>query len=210
MGFQLLYVLQTGLISHEGDGAQFGCCFFNSFFPSSGNDHLCAFIYQCLCCGIADATVPAGYYCQLIGKSFHFLNFNAKLWRWWYNFVTSIIKYTTSMYRDQSEEYQALQDTLYVIGGKWRIPIINSICNGNTRFREIERSIPGITRRMLSRELKDMELNKLVKRTVYAGPPVQVEYESTEYCKSFGGIILEMIRWGREHRKVVTKKRNSK
>lgn len=114
------------------------------------------------------------------------------------------------MHRNQSEEYQALQDTLYVIGGKWRIPIINSICNGNTRFREIERSIPGITRRMLSRELKDMELNKLVKRTVYAGPPVQVEYTSTEYCKSFGGIILEMIKWGREHRKVVTKKKNNK
>lgn len=89
----------------------------------------------------------------------------------------------------------------------WRIPIINSICNGKTRFREIERSIPGITRRMLSRELKDMELNNLVKRTVYAGPPVEVEYTSTDYCKSFGGIILEMIKWGREHRKEVTKKR---
>jgi DNA-binding HxlR family transcriptional regulator len=113
------------------------------------------------------------------------------------------------MRRNHSEEYQALQDTLYVIGGKWRIPIINSICNGNKRFREIERSIPGITPRMLSRELKDMELNKLVKRTVYEGPPVQVEYESTAYCKSFGGIILEMIKWGREHRRVVTKQRTN-
>lgn len=110
--------------------------------------------------------------------------------------------------RNHSEEYQALQDTLYVIGGKWRIPIINSICNGNRKFREIERSIPGITRRMLSMELKDMELNKLVKRTVYAGPPVQIEYESTEYCKSFGGIIMEMIKWGREHKKLITKKKS--
>jgi DNA-binding HxlR family transcriptional regulator len=110
--------------------------------------------------------------------------------------------------RNHSEEYQALQDTLYVIGGKWRIPIINSICNGNKKFREIERSIPGITRRMLSMELKDMELNKLVKRTVYAGPPVLIEYESTEYCKSFGGIIMEMIKWGREHKKMVTKKKS--
>lgn len=114
------------------------------------------------------------------------------------------------MARNHEEEYKALQDTLYVIGGKWRIPIINSICNGNKRFREIERSIPGITRRMLSRELKDMELNKLVKRIVDAGPPVLVEYESTEYCKSFGGIIQEMINWGREHRKIVTKKKTAK
>ncbi|WP_459641065.1 winged helix-turn-helix transcriptional regulator, partial [Flavobacterium sp. CGRL2] len=67
------------------------------------------------------------------------------------------------MERNQKEEVQALQDTLHVLGGKWRLPIINSICNGNHRFREIERSIPGITTRMLSRELKEMELNMLIK-----------------------------------------------
>ena len=93
------------------------------------------------------------------------------------------------MKRNQPEELQALQDTIYVIGGKWKLPIINSICNGNKRFREIERSIPGITTRMLSRELKEMEMNKLIKRTVHPGPPILVEYESTEYCKSFGKII---------------------
>ena len=107
------------------------------------------------------------------------------------------------MKRNQPEELQALQDTIYVIGGKWKLPIINSICNGNKRFREIERSIPGITTRMLSRELKEMEMNKLIKRTVHSGPPVLVEYESTEYCKSFGKIILAMIQWGKEHRKYI-------
>lgn len=104
-------------------------------------------------------------------------------------------------------EIQALQDTLYVIGGKWRLPIINSICNGNKRFREIERSIPGITTRMLSKELKDMEMNKLITRTVYPNSPVLIEYESTGYCKTFGPIILEMIKWGVEHRKVITEKK---
>jgi DNA-binding HxlR family transcriptional regulator len=108
--------------------------------------------------------------------------------------------------RDQAEEVRALQDTIYVIGGKWRLPIINSICNGNKRFREIERSIPGITTRMLSRELKDMELNKIIKRTVYPESPVLVEYESTEYCHTFGHIILEMIKWGIEHRKMIAEK----
>ncbi|HEX7754061.1 MAG TPA: helix-turn-helix domain-containing protein [Niabella sp.] len=107
------------------------------------------------------------------------------------------------MERNQTEELKALQDTLYFIGGKWRIPVINSICNGNKRFREIERSIPGITTRMLSRELKDMEMNKLVRRTVYADTPVLIEYAPTEYCRSFGTIIQAMIDWGREHRKVV-------
>lgn len=110
------------------------------------------------------------------------------------------------MLRNQSEELRALQDTLYFIGGKWRLPIINSICNGNRRFREIERSIPGITTRMLSKELKEMEMNKLVKRTVYDDSPVLVEYEPTEHCRSFDSIIMEMIKWGKAHRKVVTRK----
>lgn len=107
------------------------------------------------------------------------------------------------MKRDQAEELRALQDTLYFIGGKWRIPVINSLCNGSRRFREIERSIPGITTRMLSKELKDMELNKLLVRKVYPDIPVLIEYEPTEYCRTFGKIIQEIINWGREHRKKV-------
>lgn len=102
--------------------------------------------------------------------------------------------------RNQKEEVQALQDTLYVLGGKWKLPIINSICNGNKRFRDIERSIPGITTRMLSKELKEMTANQLIKRTVRDDTPVSIEYTTTEYCLSFGSIILEMIRWGKSHR----------
>lgn len=113
---------------------------------------------------------------------------------------------TNTITRIPEQEIQALQDTIYVIGGKWKLPIINSICNGNKRFREIERSIPGITTRMLSKELKEMEMNKLITRTVYPNTPIRVEYESTSYCKTFAPIILEMIRWGIEHRKVVTEK----
>jgi len=107
------------------------------------------------------------------------------------------------MERNQSEELRALQDTLYFVGGKWRLPIMNAICNGNKRFREIERSIPGITTRMLSKELKEMELNKLITRTVHPDTPVLVEYESTEHCRSFGKVIEEMISWGKEYKKIV-------
>ncbi|QNK64397.1 helix-turn-helix transcriptional regulator [Pedobacter sp. PAMC26386] len=114
------------------------------------------------------------------------------------------------MERNQQVEVQALQDTIYVLGGKWKLPIINSICNGNKRFREIERSIPGITTRMLSRELKNMELNNLIKRTADRDADVQVIYESTNYCKSFGPIILEMIRWGIEHRKIIAGKKSDR
>lgn len=105
--------------------------------------------------------------------------------------------------RNQQEEVQALQDTIYVLGGKWKLPIINSLCNGNKRFRDIERSIPGITTRMLSRELKEMEVNGLVRRTVTPDTPVLVEYTVTDYCRSFGDIILEMIKWGKAHREKI-------
>ena len=138
----------------------------------------------------------------------------------WYNFVTSITEYTSMNHkereekvrevlsnpRSQADEVRALQDTIYVVGGKWRLPIINSMCNGNKRFREIERSIPGLSTRMLSRELKDMEANGLIKRTVYDEIPVAVEYTVTDYCRSFGDIILEMIKWGKAHRKYIRKK----
>ncbi|MDR6563595.1 MULTISPECIES: helix-turn-helix domain-containing protein [unclassified Arcicella] len=107
--------------------------------------------------------------------------------------------------RNAKEEIQALQDTIYVLGGKWRLPIINSICNGNNRYREIQRSIPNITTRMLSRELREMELNKLIKRTVSEDSTTSVKYESTDYCKSFGPIILEMIKWGKQHREYIMK-----
>ncbi|MCD0467164.1 helix-turn-helix domain-containing protein [Flavobacterium sp. ENC] len=109
------------------------------------------------------------------------------------------------MQRNQKEEVQALQDTIYVLGGKWKLPIINSICNGNHRFTEIQQSIPGITSRMLSKELKDMELNNLVQRIEDRDAKVAILYESTPYCQSFGPIITEMINWGKSHREYIKK-----
>jgi DNA-binding HxlR family transcriptional regulator len=106
---------------------------------------------------------------------------------------------------DPQVQYRALQDTLYVISGKWKVPIINSICNGNKRFKEIERSLPGITKRMLSKELKELEMNGIITRKVHHTTPVLIEYDKTEYCHSFAPIIIEMIKWGIEHRKKITK-----
>ena len=96
-----------------------------------------------------------------------------------------------------------VRDALDILSGKWKLPIINSLCNGNKRFRDIERSIPGITTRMLSRELKEMEINQLLRRTVTPDSPVLVEYTVTDYCRSFGDIILEMIKWGKQHREKI-------
>jgi DNA-binding HxlR family transcriptional regulator len=106
---------------------------------------------------------------------------------------------------NQQEQFRALQDTLYVIGGKWTIPVINSLCNGNKRFKEIERSLQGITKRMLSATLRELELNQVLIRTVQNTTPVLIEYNLTPYCKTFAPIIVEMIKWGIEHRQNIVR-----
>ena len=96
-----------------------------------------------------------------------------------------------------------IQDTLYVISGKWKVLIIVSLSAGHKRYREIAKSIPNITFRMLSKELKELEMNKLVTRKVYPETPVLIEYEITEYCKTLWPMLSEMINWAKHHRTVI-------
>ena len=97
----------------------------------------------------------------------------------------------------------AINDTLNVISGKWKLPIIASLMYGKMRFKEMELHISKITPRMLSKELKELELNGIVKRTVYDTTPVKVEYELTESGKSLNQVLDPMVEWGLEHRKTV-------
>ena len=94
-----------------------------------------------------------------------------------------------------------VRDTLDVINGKWKMMILISIIHGNKRFREIERSIPKITSKVLAKELKDLEEHKLIKRTVHDDYPVLVEYTATDYVKSLEKVIKELRLWGVNHRK---------
>ena len=87
----------------------------------------------------------------------------------------------------------AVNDTLNVISGKWKLPIIGSLLFNKKRFTEIQRNIPKITPRMLSKELKDLEMNGMVKRTVYDTIPVAVEYELTDSAKSLGEVLDKML-----------------
>ncbi len=103
----------------------------------------------------------------------------------------------------KEELIKYLQDTLYVINGKWKLPILVAIYEGSTRFREIQRSVPPITSRVLSSELKLLEQNKLIIREVHADTPVLVEYKLAEYSKSLFPIIELMVYWGKNHRKVI-------
>jgi len=94
-----------------------------------------------------------------------------------------------------------VRDALDILGGKWKLPIIIALTFGNKRFKEMQREITGITAKMLSKELKDLEVNQLVKRTVYDTVPVSVEYSLTTYGKSLHKVIDELRTWGLSHRK---------
>jgi len=95
----------------------------------------------------------------------------------------------------------AVNDTMNVLNGKWKIPIIAMLLYGKKRFGELERAIPKINPRMLAKDLKDLEINGMVKRTVYDTIPVSVEYELTKSGQLFSGVLDVMLQWGLQHRK---------
>jgi len=98
-------------------------------------------------------------------------------------------------------------DALYVIGGKWKLRIIIGLREGNKRFNELQRTVTGISARVLSHELKELELNGFVKRNVYTQMPVIVEYELTEYSNSLNDVLKSLSEWGAMHRDKIRRER---
>ena len=103
---------------------------------------------------------------------------------------------------------QPVTDALYVLNGKWKLPILISLSFGNKRFGEMAKEIPKITDRMLSKELRELEINQMITRTVYDSVPVVVEYSLTEYGTSLDDVIRELHKWGTQHRKRIMAKTN--
>ena len=100
-------------------------------------------------------------------------------------------------------EIQPVMDALEVIGGKWKFPILYSLCSGKKRFKDLLEDIGKITPKMLSVELKDLELNGLITRTAIATVPVTVEYEMTVYGLTLKPVLSHIQDWGKKHRKKV-------
>jgi DNA-binding HxlR family transcriptional regulator len=96
-----------------------------------------------------------------------------------------------------------IRDALDVISGKWKLPIIASLTFGNKRFKQISKELNGITDKVLSKELKDLEANQLIKRTVYDDYPPVVEYSITEHGQSLTKVLLELREWGSKHRQKI-------
>jgi DNA-binding HxlR family transcriptional regulator len=94
-----------------------------------------------------------------------------------------------------------IQTTLTAINGKWKLPILMSMYGGKSRFRDIQRNIPKITTRVLSKELKDLEASKLIIRIVHDSYPVSIEYKLTTYSHTLTPVVDEMIKWGKQQSK---------
>lgn len=105
------------------------------------------------------------------------------------------------------KEIMAVHDTMDVLNGKWKISIISSICYYNKRrFSDILNDVDGISNKMLSKELKELEMNQLIKRTVLDTQPITVQYNLTDYGLTLKTIINDLSDWGTRHRKMITGK----
>jgi DNA-binding HxlR family transcriptional regulator len=104
----------------------------------------------------------------------------------------------------------AIADALYAIGGKWKLRIIVGLLHGTKRFNELQRLIDGISAKVLSSELKELEMNGFVKRKVLMGTPVIVEYELTKYADTLSGVLDKLNEWGAMHRENVRKSMKKK
>lgn len=100
----------------------------------------------------------------------------------------------------------SVEATLSVIGGRWKPVIIFLLLqNEFLRFGELKKIIEGITQRMLTNQLRELENDKIINRKVYAEVPPRVEYSLTEYGRSLEPIMIAMRDWGAKHMNIKEK-----
>ena len=114
------------------------------------------------------------------------------------------------IFEHYKDELRAMQDALDIISGRWKMQIIALLCNGEFRYSELEKGLPKISPRMLSKELKDLEINELVERKVYTSLPVKVTYKLADYGYTLVPLITELTNWGKAHREKIIQENKRK
>ena len=94
-----------------------------------------------------------------------------------------------------------VETTLTLIGDKWKVLILRDLMPGTKRFGELKKSIGSVSQKVLTAQLRDMEVNGLVHREVYAEVPPRVEYSLTELGRSLKPILDSMWSWGEDYKK---------
>ncbi|MEO6547987.1 MAG: helix-turn-helix domain-containing protein [Ferruginibacter sp.] len=95
---------------------------------------------------------------------------------------------------------RAIKDAMEVLNGSWKLQILVSLSEGPKRFKQITREVEGISDKMLSKELKDLEANQLLTRAVHTTFPPTVEYELTKHAYSLHQVMAALKDWGKLHR----------
>src|ERR1700678_3624969 len=86
-----------------------------------------------------------------------------------------------------------------MIGGRWKVLALWCLRDGPKRFTELRRLMPGVTQKMLTQQLRQLEADGLVRREVYPQVPPKVEYSLTAAGEELGGLLLTLSGWARDH-----------
>jgi DNA-binding HxlR family transcriptional regulator len=89
-----------------------------------------------------------------------------------------------------------VETTLALLGNKWKVLILRELFTGTKRFGELSRGVPGISQKMLTQQLRQMEMDNLILRKIYPEVPPRVEYSLTDIGKSLRPILDAMHKWG--------------
>ena len=104
------------------------------------------------------------------------------------------------------ENFCPVTATMMVLGGKWKPIILFCLKSGVMRFSELQKLISGITQKMLTQQLRELEEDGIIHREVYPVVPPKVEYSLTEYGKSILPILDSMAEWGEKHKEKLLQK----
>ena len=100
-------------------------------------------------------------------------------------------------------EVMSITDTMDVLRSKWTVEVLTAIVCGNTRFKDIQEAVHGVSEKVLTERLRQMQDDKLIERHECYGYPPRVEYQVTEHGKRLFVIAYRMTEWGQEHRRLI-------
>lgn len=100
----------------------------------------------------------------------------------------------------------AIRDAITLLGGKWKVCILRNLYQGPMRFKDLQETVFGITPKVLSKELQELEINQLLTRTVNNTKPITVTYALTEHAAHTRNVIDALIEFGIKHREKVIRK----
>lgn len=116
----------------------------------------------------------------------------------------SVIKETSTNFANKTALAEECPEAYasHIIGGQWTLVICSWLLTGKLRFSELKKRLPNITERMLTLQLRRLEENRIIVRTVYPEVPPRVEYELTPIGYALKPVIKELENWGEEHKRL--------